>query len=241
MIEIIPAIDLIDGKFVRLSKGDFNTKKVYGSNPLDMALFFEDAGFTRLHLVDLEGASSGRLKHLRILERIAVKTSLKVDYGGGVRSMDDVRSILDYGAFLVCIGSMAVKREEEFDKVLAAYGPQIILLAADSRDEKLIVSAWKESAGISVFDYLDKMTKKGISQVLCTDAARDGMLEGVSLRLYGKMVERYPDLYLIASGGVSGIKDIEMLERSAVPAVVFGKAFYEGRLKIEDLKQLMKK
>ncbi len=239
MIDIIPAIDLMDGKCVRLKKGDFSTKKIYSADPVDMAMRFEDSGFSRLHLVDLDGADRGRLRHLEVLERIAVKTRLQIDFGGGVQSLDDVRSILDYGAFMVCIGSMAVKKEDELDLVLSALGPDKILLAADTKDEQLLISGWKEAGNISVFDFLDKMLKKGIASVLCTDVDKDGMLEGISLKLYEKIMERYPGLYLIASGGVSDIADIGMLDRSPVPAVVFGKAFYEGRLTVEALKPFL--
>lgn len=236
MIDIIPAIDLMDGKCVRLSKGDFATKKIYSADPLDMAMLFEDAGFTRLHLVDLDGAREGRPRHLKMLERIAAGTGLRTDFGGGIKSAVDVRSVNDHGAYMVCIGSMAVKNEEEFDLVLSGFGSGKILLAADTKDEQLLISGWQEPGNISVFDFLDRMVEKGISSVLCTDVEKDGMLEGVSLKLYQKIMERHPDLYLVASGGVRGMADIEMLDGSGIPAVVFGKAFYEGHLKIEELK-----
>ncbi len=239
MIELIPAIDLIDGKCVRLIKGDFTRKTIYSENPVDMAKIFEDSGFRRLHLVDLEGAGNGRLKHLKILEKIAVRTELVIDFGGGVKDIADVRSIINAGASMVCIGSMAVKTEDEFDKVIDRFGPNKVLLAADARDEKLVISGWKEEAGISLFEFLERMQDKGISRILCTDVDKDGMLEGTSISLYERIIERFPDLFLIASGGVSGISDIEMLDRSDVHAVVFGKAFYEGKLKIEELKHFL--
>ncbi len=239
MIELIPAIDLMDGKCVRLSKGDFSTKKIYSADPVDMAMRFEDYGFKRLHLVDLDGAGRGRLKHLKILEKIAVKTGLQTDFGGGVQNMTDVRSIINAGAFMVCIGSMAVKDEEEFDRVRDYTGPEKIILAADTKDGELVISGWKESAGIEIIDFIEKMTGKGISMILCTDVNKDGMLQGTSLTLYERIMEKFPELYLIASGGVSGIKDIENLEKASVPAVVFGKAYYEGKLEIGDLKQYL--
>ncbi|MGF1585417.1 MAG: 1-(5-phosphoribosyl)-5-[(5-phosphoribosylamino)methylideneamino]imidazole-4-carboxamide isomerase [Bacteroidales bacterium] len=239
MIDIITAIDLMDGKCVRLSKGDFNTKKIYGSEPVDMAMLFEDSGFTRLHLVDLDGAEGGRLKHLRILEQISVKTGLKIDFGGGIKSLADVRSVMESGACMVCLGSMAVKNENEFDLALSTYGPEKILLAADAADEQLVISGWKEAGNISLFDFLEKMIARGITQVLCTDVNKDGMLGGTSVKLYEKIMERFPALYLIASGGVSGIGDIEALEASSIPAVVFGKAFYEGRLSLKELKSFL--
>jgi phosphoribosylformimino-5-aminoimidazole carboxamide ribotide isomerase len=239
MIDLIPAIDLMGGKCVRLSKGDFNTSKVYSSDPVDMALRFEGNGFKRLHLVDLDGADQGRLKHLRILEKIAVRTKLLTDFGGGVKDLSDVRSIFNSGAAMVCIGSMAVRDEEAFGLALEQFGPDRTILAADAKEEQLVISGWKESAGISLMDFIDKMTARGITMILCTDVNRDGMLGGPSVNLYEKILERFPGLYLIASGGVSGIRDIELLERMAVPAVVFGKAFYEGKLLVDEMKQYL--
>ncbi len=239
MIELIPAIDLIDGKCVRLSKGKFESKKVYSADPVEMAIRFEDAGFRRLHLVDLDGADKGRLKHLKILEKIALKTDLLTDFGGGVKNLSDVRSIINAGAFMVCIGSTAVKNEPEFDEVLNIFGSERILLAADSKGDELVISGWKESAGIRLFDFLAEMIKKDVKRILCTDVNKDGMLEGTSVGLYEKILAEFPDLYLIASGGVSGVNDIEILENAEIPAVVFGKAWYEGKLKISDLKYFM--
>jgi phosphoribosylformimino-5-aminoimidazole carboxamide ribotide isomerase len=240
MIELIPAIDLIDGKCVRLSKGDFTKKTVYAADPVDMAMRFGDYGFKRLHLVDLEGAGKGRLKHLKILEKIAVKTELVIDFGGGVQNLYDAHSIINAGAMMVCIGSMAVKKECEFDEVLDQLGPERVLLAADAKDEKLVISGWKEEAGISLFEFIERMLDKDVSHILCTDVDKDGMLEGTSVTLYKRILERFPGLFLIASGGVSGISDIELLECSAVPAVVFGKAFYEGKILIQELKHFIK-
>jgi phosphoribosylformimino-5-aminoimidazole carboxamide ribotide isomerase len=239
MIELIPAIDLMDGKCVRLSKGDFNTRKVYSSDPVEMAVRFEDSGFRRLHLVDLDGADQGRLKHLKILEKIAVRTKLLTDFGGGVKDLSDIRSIFNAGAVLVCIGSMAVRDEKGFGLALEQFGPDRVILAADAKDQQIVISGWKESAGIPVMDFIDKMTGRGITRILCTDVDRDGMLSGPSIALYEKILERFPGLYLIASGGVSGIRDIEQLEKTAVPAVVFGKAFYEGKLLIGEMKSYL--
>lgn len=239
MIDIIPAIDLIDGKCVRLAKGDFKSKTIYSADPVDMAIRFYDSGFKRLHLVDLDGAEGGRLKHLRVLEKISVKTGLQTDFGGGVQNLSDVHSIINAGAFMVCIGSMAVRQEEEFNKVLDQFGFEKIILAADTKDDELVISGWKEPAGISVFDFIEKMTLKGITRILCTDVNKDGMLGGTSMSLYENLMERFSGLYLIASGGVSDISDIEILDKSPVPAVVFGKAFYEGKLSIKELKQFL--
>lgn len=239
MIDLVPAIDLIDGKCVRLSKGDFTTKKIYTNNPVEMALRFEDEGFRRLHLVDLDGAGEGRLRHLRILEKIAARTTLTTDFGGGVQNIADVSSIFNAGAALVCIGSMAVKKKEEFEEILEKFTSERVLLAADARDGKLVISGWKENAEIDLFDFIEIMTRKGVSQILCTDVNKDGMLEGTSVDMYERVMERFPGLYLIASGGVGGIGDIEKLEKSAIPAVVFGKAYYEGKLKTEELKKYL--
>lgn len=239
MIDLVPAIDLIDGKCVRLSKGDFTTKKIYTNNPVEMALRFEDEGFRRLHLVDLDGAGEGRLRHLRILEKIAARTTLTTDFGGGVQNIADVNSIFNAGAALVCIGSMAVKKKEEFEEILEKFTSERVLLAADARDGKLVISGWKENAEIDLFDFIEIMTRIGVSQILCTDVNKDGMLEGTSVDMYERVMERFPGLYLIASGGVGGIGDIEKLEKSAIPAVVFGKAYYEGKLKTEELKKYL--
>ncbi len=239
MIDLIPAIDLIDGKCVRLSKGDFSTKKIYSDDPVEMALRFEDHGFRRLHLVDLDGADQGRLKHLKILEKIAVRTGLQTDFGGGVKTLADADSIVNAGAYMICIGSMAVKNEGEFDKVLDKHGHHRVLLAADTKDDELMIAGWKKAAGIPVHDFIENMVKKKVTKILCTDVNKDGMLEGTSMKLYERIMDQFPDLYLIASGGVSGIRDIELLERSPVPAVVFGKAFYEGKLTLEDLREFL--
>jgi phosphoribosylformimino-5-aminoimidazole carboxamide ribotide isomerase len=239
MIDIIPAIDLMDGKCVRLSQGNFDSKKVYSADPVDMAKRFEDYGFRRLHLVDLDGAERGRLKHFSILEKISVKTGLLTDFGGGIKSLSDVKSVIEAGAYLVCIGSMAVKDEKEFDSVIEKYGADSVLLAADTRNGELAISGWKESAGIPLLDFIEKMTGKNITRILCTEVDKDGMLEGTALSLYEGIMDKFPGLYLIASGGVSGIEDIRALEEASVPAVVFGKAFYENRLKIEDLKSFL--
>ncbi len=239
MIELIPAIDLIEGKCVRLEKGDFNSKTIYRDDPVDLAKKFEDLGFRRLHIVDLEGANKGRLTHLKVLEKISAKTALVTDFGGGIQDMADVRSIFSAGASMVCIGSMAVKKEGEFDSVLAEYTGDKILIAADARDEKIVISGWKEDAGIPLVEFIGKMIKKGISSVLCTDIDRDGMLSGTSVGLYKKIMENYPDLFLIASGGVGSAGDIGLLEESGIPAVVFGKAWYEGKIRYDDLKNFL--
>jgi phosphoribosylformimino-5-aminoimidazole carboxamide ribotide isomerase len=239
MIELIPAIDLMDGKCVRLSKGDFNTKIIYSSDPVEMAIRFEDQGFRRLHLVDLDGAEGRRVIHLKVLEKIAVKTGLLTDFGGGVQSLSDVNSIFNAGAAMVCIGSMAVRNKEEFDMVLGRFGPQSVILAADTRNEEIVISGWKESAGTSVFDFIGSATVKGVTTILCTDVEKDGMLGGTSVQLYERIMELFPELHLIASGGVSSIEDIEKLAEASVPAVVFGKAYFEGKLKIEQLRQFI--
>ncbi len=240
MIQLIPAIDLIDGKCVRLVKGDFRLKTVYHHDPVDVAKRFEDTGFRRLHIVDLEGAGKGRLMHLKIMEKIAAETRLVTDFGGGIKTCDDVRSIFNAGASMVCIGSMAVKNEEEFDAILNEFGGDKVMLAADARDKNLVISGWKEDAGISLFHFIDNMTKKDVSSVLCTDVDRDGMLSGSSVKLYKEILDSFPGLFLVASGGIGSVSDIEALDEAGVPAVVFGKAWYDGKIGAADIKRFLR-
>ncbi len=239
MIQLIPAIDLIDGKCVRLVKGDFRLKTIYHDDPVDMAKRFEDLGFGRLHIVDLEGAGKGRLLHLKIMEKIANATGLVTDFGGGVKTLADVRSIFSAGASMVCIGSMAVKNVDEFELVLEEFGGERVLLAADARDKKLVISGWKENTGNSLVDFIGTMKEKGVTSVLCTDVDKDGMMSGTSVNLYEDILENYPGLFLIASGGIGSIADIEALDQAGVPAVVFGKAWYEGKIGIKDIERFL--
>lgn len=235
MIEIIPAIDIIDGKCVRLSQGDYNSKKIYSENPVEIAKEFEAHGISRLHVVDLDGAASHHVVNYKTLDQIASRTSLIIDFGGGIKSDEDLVIAFENGAQMVTLGSVAVKEPQQFEKWLETYGQEKIILGADAKDEKIAINGWKEDSSINLFSFLDDYIKKGVTKVLCTDISKDGMLEGPSVDLYKKIMETYPDLHLIASGGVSSVDDICRLEEAGIPAVVFGKALYEGKINLKDL------
>lgn len=237
MIELIPAIDLIDGKCVRLSKGDYASKKVYNENPVEVAKEIEAYGIRRLHVVDLDGAASQHVVNYRTLERIASATGLIIDFGGGVKSDEDLVIAFDNGAQMVTVGSIAVKQPDLFGKWLEQYGPEKMILGADVKERNIAVSGWKEESRQELLPFLDGYVKKGVTKVLCTDIDRDGMLEGPATELYAEMLKAHPGLHLIASGGVSCLDDIRRLEKAGVPAVVFGKALYEGRIALQDLSQ----
>lgn len=237
MIELIPAIDLIDGKCVRLSKGDYASKKVYNENPVEVAKEMEAYGIRRLHVVDLDGAASQHVVNYRTLERIASATGLIIDFGGGVKSDEDLVIAFDNGAQMVTVGSIAVKRPDLFGKWLEQYGPEKMILGADVKGRNIAVSGWKEESRQELLPFLDGYVKKGVVKVLCTDISRDGMLEGPATELYADILQAHPKLHLIASGGVSCLDDIRRLEDAGVPAVVFGKALYEGRISLHDLSQ----
>ncbi|MDY3268168.1 MAG: 1-(5-phosphoribosyl)-5-[(5-phosphoribosylamino)methylideneamino]imidazole-4-carboxamide isomerase [Phocaeicola sp.] len=235
MIEIIPAIDIIDGKCVRLSQGDYNSKKIYSENPVEIAKEFEAHGISRLHVVDLDGAASHHVVNYKTLDQIASRTSLIIDFGGGIKSDEDLVIAFENGAQMVTLGSVAVKEPQRFEKWLETYGQEKIILGADAKDEKIAINGWKEDSSINLFSFLDDYIKKGVTKVLCTDISKDGMLEGPSVDLYKKIMETYPDLHLIASGGLSSVDDICRLEEAGIPAVVFGKALYEGKINLKDL------
>ena len=239
MIELIPAIDIIGGKCVRLSQGDYESRKVYNENPLEVARMLEAGGIRRLHLVDLDGAASAHIVNYRVLEKIATGTSLAVDFGGGVKSDEDLRIAFESGAQMVTGGSIAVRNPELFIRWIEKYGPERIILGADVKDRRIAVGGWKEESAVELFSFLDNYRRQGVSKVICTDISRDGMLQGPSLGLYKELLEHAPDLYLIASGGVSSVDDIYRLEENGVPAVVFGKALYEGRITLDDLSPLL--
>jgi phosphoribosylformimino-5-aminoimidazole carboxamide ribotide isomerase len=238
LMEIIPAIDIIDGKCVRLTQGDYGQQKIYNERPLEVARQFEDAGLKRLHLVDLDGAKAGKVCNWKVLEAIAGKTSLVIDFGGGVKSEKDVGIITDSGAAFVTIGSMAVKDEETFLAWLKKYGPEKFLLGADVRDEKIAVHGWLEMTDIWIYDFIQKYAEQGIQQVFCTDVAKDGLLQGPSLELYKNIIEKFPSLHFIGSGGVSTMDDIYALQDINCKAVIIGKAIYEGRISLKELKKL---
>ena len=239
MIELIPAIDIIDGKCVRLSQGDYNSKKVYNENPLEVAKAFVANGIRRLHVVDLDGAASNHVVNYRLLEQIALRTSLVIDFGGGVKSDEDLIIAFENGAQMITGGSIAVKNPELFTRWNKQYGAEKIILGADVKDRKIAVNGWKEGSDCELFPFLDEYVNKGITKVICTDIDCDGMLEGPSLELYKEILHQHPELYLIASGGVSHIGDIEALEEAGIPAVIFGKAFYEGRITFKELQRYL--
>ena len=235
MIELIPAIDLIDGKCVRLSQGDYTSKKVYNENPLEVARMLEDVGIRRLHVVDLDGAASRHVVNYPVLERLATHTSLVIEFGGGVKSDEDLAIAFGSGAQMVTGGSIAVTDPELFCRWIQRYGPERIILGADVRDGRIAVNGWKEESSLDLYAFLDDYVRKGIRKVICTDIARDGMLQGPSVELYKAMGQRHEALEVIASGGVGGMDDIRKLDEAGVPGVIFGKALYEGRITLEEL------
>jgi len=236
-MQIIPAIDIIDGKCVRLTQGDYEQKTIYNEHPLEVAKQFEDAGLTRLHLVDLDGAKAGMVKNWKVLETIAGKTSLVIDFGGGIKKETDLQIVFDSGAAFATIGSLAVKQEEVFVHWLRAYGAHKFLLGADVKDEKIAVGGWLETTNVWVYDFIRKYIEHGIQQVFCTDVSKDGKLEGPSLNLYKNIMAEFPALHFIASGGVSTMKDLEELQAIGCKGAIVGKAIYEGRISLKDLIQ----
>ncbi|MGI6794876.1 1-(5-phosphoribosyl)-5-[(5-phosphoribosylamino)methylideneamino]imidazole-4-carboxamide isomerase [Bacteroides sp. KG68] len=239
MIELIPAIDIIDGKCVRLSQGDYESKKVYNENPVEVAKELEAHGIRRLHVVDLDGAVSHHVVNYRTLERIAVNTSLIIDFGGGIKSDEDLRIAFENGAMMVTGGSIAVKNPELFCGWLQTYGPEKIILGADVKDRKIAVNGWKDESECELFPFLKEYVETSVRKVICTDISCDGMLQGPSTTLYREVLEQYPGLFLIASGGVSRADDIRELEVAGVPAVIFGKALYEGRITLKELENFL--
>ena len=239
-MHIIPAIDLIDGKAVRLTQGDYRQKTEYNARPLEVAQQFEDAGLTRLHLVDLDGAREKRVINWKVLEQIASKTRLHVDFGGGVQSDDDLRMVFECGAKQVTGGSIAVKQPDVLERWLSQYGSEKIILGADAKNEKIAVSGWEEGTDVWIYDFLEKWVDGGVQYVISTDVAKDGLLQGPSFDLYRNMQDRFPDLSIIASGGVSNMSDIEMLADMEIHGVIVGKAIYEGRVTLKELYTISK-
>lgn len=236
-IELIPAIDIINGQCVRLTKGDYDQKTVYGE-PLDMALEFERIGYERLHVVDLDGAKSKHIVNSEVLRQITTETRLTVDFGGGIKTDEDIEKAFASGASMVTIGSIAVTQPELFMGWLKRYGAEKIILGADVRHGKISINGWKEDSGEDLLPFLKKYVDAGVRNVLCTEISKDGTLSGPAIDLYKDIMAEYPQLHLIASGGVSSKEDIEALDAAGIPAVVFGKAIYEGRI---DLKELIVK
>ena len=234
-MDIIPAIDLIDGKCVRLSQGDYDRKTIYNENPLEVAKAFEDHGVRRLHLVDLDGAKAHHIVNHRVLENISTHTSLVIDFGGGLKTDEDLRIAFECGAQMITGGSIAVKSPDVFESWITRFGAEKIILGADVKNEMIAVTGWTEETELSLLPFLEKYRNKGIQKVICTDISKDGMLQGPSTELYKKILTAFPDLYLVASGGVSSVADLEALAEAGLPAVIFGKAIYEGRIALKDL------
>ena len=234
-MEIIPAIDIIDGKCVRLTQGDYAQKKIYNEHPLEVAMQFEGAGLKRLHLVDLDGAKAGAVRNWKVLEEIAGKTGLVIDFGGGIKTAKDVDIVFSSGAALATVGSIAVKDAERFVSWLQQYGAAKFLLGADVKNEKIAVGGWLETTDRWIYDFIRDFIEKGVEQIFCTDVSKDGLLQGPSLELYRNILEKFPDLHFIASGGVSAMEDVEQLEEIGCKGVIIGKAIYEGRITLKEL------
>jgi phosphoribosylformimino-5-aminoimidazole carboxamide ribotide isomerase len=234
-MDIIPAIDIIDGKCVRLTKGDYAQQKVYNENPLEVAKKFEEAGIQRLHIVDLDGAKAGKIINIKVLETIATNTKLVIDFGGGVKSITDVGNILNAGASIVTIGSLAVKHPEILEEWLLEFGTDKFLIGADVLDEKIKISGWLEDGGINIFQFIGKMLALGVQNIFCTDISKDGVMQGPSIELYKRIMEEHPEVNLIASGGVSNIEDVIQLKEIGCKGVIIGKAIYEGKVSLEQL------
>ncbi len=239
MFHIIPAIDLIDGKCVRLTKGDYKTKKIYNENPLEVAKEFEDHGIKRLHLVDLDGAKQKKVINFKVLDKIASGTKLSIDFGGGVQSDEDLRLVFDYGATQVTGGSIAVKKPDKFSSWLKEFGGEKIILGADAKDEKIAISGWEEDSGMDIYDFVENYISKGVKYTISTDVDKDGLLQGPSYGLYKNLKAKFPELNIIASGGVAVMKDIEKLAMQDLYGVIVGKAIYEGRISLNQIEKFI--
>lgn len=234
MIELIPAIDIIDGQCVRLTQGDYSQKTVYGS-PLDMSKQFEHIGFKRLHVVDLDGAKSRHIVNNAVLHEITTQTKLTVDFGGGIKTDEDLQVAFDNGAQMVTVGSIAVTHPDLFLGWVSQYGADRFILGADVRNGKISINGWKDDSEEDLLPFLEKYIRAGVRNVLCTEISKDGTLSGPAIELYTRVMQAYPELHLIASGGVSSIEDIKLLDAAGIPAVVFGKAIYEGKINLQEL------
>ena len=234
-IELIPAIDIINGQCVRLTKGDYNQKKVYNDNPVEVAKHFEELGFKRLHVVDLDGAKSKHIVNDGVLKEITKATNLVVDFGGGIKTKDDIEKAFEAGASMVTVGSVAVTNRQLFLDWIEIYGAERLILGADVRNGKISINGWKEDSSEELLPFLKHYVDKGVKNVLCTEISKDGTLQGPAIDLYKDIMKAYPDMHLIAIGGVSSNDDITELNKAGIPAVVFGKAFYEGKIDIKSL------
>ena len=235
MIEIIPAIDILDGKCVRLSQGNYDRQKVYNEDPLEVAKQFEDHGLHRLHLIDLDGAKANRVINYQVLERIASRTSLIIDFGGGLKSDYDLQIAFDSGAAMVTGGSIAVNNPQTFKQWISKFGGNSIILGADCRDNRVAICGWTENTEEDIFSFIESWRKQGILKIICTDITKDGMLKGPNVELYKKIREQDADIHIIASGGISCMEDIDRLEEANISGVIIGKAIYEGRIGLKEL------
>ncbi len=238
-MQIIPAIDIINGKCVRLTQGDYNAMKIYNENPVEVAKEFEDAGLTRLHLVDLDGAKAGAVKNWKVLENIASRCNMLIDFGGGIKTAKDVDIVLNSGGRWATVGSIAVKNENLFVEWIQQYGPDKFLLGADVKNEKIAVGGWLETTDTWIYYFLRKYIEHGVTREICTDVSKDGLLQGPSTELYKNIISEFPSLHFIASGGVSSMDDVEKLADLGCSGVIIGKAIYENRITLGDLKKFM--
>lgn len=237
--DFIPAIDIIGGRCVRLTKGDYNQQSTYG-DPVAMAQAFEDAGCKRLHVVDLDGARSRHIVNSATLRAITSATKLTVDFGGGIKSDEDIEEAFDSGAAMVTVGSIAITHPATTERWIGRYGAERIILGADAKDGRIAINGWKDDSGEDLTTFIRRYVEKGITKVLCTDISRDGTLSGPNIALYENLMEAFPNLYLIVSGGIGTVEDLKAVEAASLPAVVFGKAFYEGKITIDELRCLQK-
>jgi len=236
-MQIIPAIDLIDGKCVRLTEGDYAQKKIYNEDPLEVAKAFEGIGLMRLHLVDLDGAKAGEVVNWKVLEKIANQTSLKIDFGGGIKKESTLKTVLDTGAAYATIGSLAVKNRNVFEEWIERFGAGVFMLGADVFEEKIAIGGWLEKTDIDVYTFMQSYIDKGLMQMFCTDIQKDGKLQGPSIDLYKKIIAKFPELQLIASGGVSNLQDLKELRAIGCSAAIVGKAIYENRITLQELSE----
>lgn len=237
MTEIIPAIDIIDGRCVRLSKGDYSTKKVYDAPVLDMALSYADCGVGRIHMVDLDGAKASQPVNLRTLEEVASRVGVEIEWGGGIASSENLRSVLDAGATCPIIGSIAVREPALMHSWLKEFGADRIVLGADARDGKIAVKGWLEDSELGIPELIEQFLPDGLSQVVCTDISKDGMLQGPSFEMYASLAEQFPGIIFTVSGGISSMADIERIAEMGLPRVIVGKAVYEGRITLKDIEK----
>ncbi|MBL7724649.1 MAG: 1-(5-phosphoribosyl)-5-[(5-phosphoribosylamino)methylideneamino]imidazole-4-carboxamide isomerase [Chitinophagaceae bacterium] len=236
---IIPAIDIIDGKCVRLTKGDYSKKTIYNEDPLEVALQFENAGIKRLHLVDLDGARTGSVKNWKVLEKVAGKTKLSIDFSGGISTQKSVEISFNSGAAFSAVGSIAVKDEVTFTGWLLLYGAERFIIGADVKNERIVIRGWTESTTLTVFELIEKYKTKGVKQFFCTDINKDGLLQGTAIDLYKKILNEHPSIDLIASGGITAVSELDELRQAGCDGAIIGKAIYENRISLNDLKRFL--